>query len=248
MAEAAQKSHRHQLARLGIEQQQRAVQVGMAAGRSQQLIGAGARVAELHHIVGVQAVMLVARLAADGIDGARARHAQQPGHGPATRRIKARRLAPDLEVGLLHHLLGHCRAAHHAQHHAVDPRQGGVVERRQRALVMVGDGIDPGRQPGIVQRHGAGGPGAAGTGRLGIRQQFMVRAVCQAPVVACGVVRCLGVEQVGARRQGLRVGLGAIRASILPAGQGLTAVHLKVSSAEGESAEGDHGVAGRRGG
>mmetsp|Transcript_23347 Transcript_23347/g.55357 ORF Transcript_23347/g.55357 Transcript_23347/m.55357 type:complete len:210 (+) Transcript_23347:711-1340(+) len=108
--EAVEEGQRDKLAWLGLEQQQGAVQRGMPLGHRQQLIAGlrrwrGQRRGDVVGIL-VERLMLVARLAADRVDGPRARHAEQPGQRAAPRGVEAWRLAPDLEIHLLGHLLG----------------------------------------------------------------------------------------------------------------------------------------------
>ena len=72
-----------------------------------------------------------------------------------SRRVEAHGLAPDLEEGVLDDFLSQRRPPHDALHQAEDPREGGVVQRRQCAFVVVDDGVDPGGQLSVasVRRH-----------------------------------------------------------------------------------------------
>ena len=134
-----------------------------------------------------------ARLATQRVDGARAGHRQQPGHRLAQSGIEPRRLAPHLEVGVFHHLLGQRRAAHDAQHQTVGARQRGVVQRGQRSLVARHDAVDPECEAGVVDRGCR--VGASG----GIRPAARAGAVHRVGTVTCLSVR-QAVERIVCRR------------------------------------------------
>ena len=78
-----------------------------------------------------------ALVAAQRIDGAAARHREQPGQHAPARGVEARRLAPGLPEHLFDHFFGQRRQAHDAHLLAMNTARGRLVQTRQRRLVLI---------------------------------------------------------------------------------------------------------------